>query len=279
MGLRHGFDLDHLAATDAITRAVRHNAYVSKLTGFLFSLGHGLVVICLTVLVGGGFAHFKLSHHLEVFGNLVSIIFLLFFGFLNLYTLSKISEKWLQKINAKNYLLNHVIGKKFQSIYIIGIGALFAISFETFSQVTVFSLSAKVNGGCFFSLIIGLLFMLGMFVADGLNGVFIFQIICRANSNLMISRLIGFSIALFLASSLLFIICFNTHTWPRLNPPSFGGNFLANNDAMPASDKCQDNKSTNTRFAKQPPPSKIVFSCKVLACAITHAANAADIVP
>ena len=54
LGLRHGLDLDHLATIDAITRTVRNSQFLSKLVGFLFSLGHGLVVILISLIIGSG---------------------------------------------------------------------------------------------------------------------------------------------------------------------------------------------------------------------------------
>lgn len=54
LGMRHGFDLDHLATIDAITRTVRYKPSLSRMVGFLFSLGHGLVVIIVSLIIGGG---------------------------------------------------------------------------------------------------------------------------------------------------------------------------------------------------------------------------------
>ena len=54
LGIRHGFDLDHLATIDSVTRIVGENRYLSKIVGFLFSLGHGLVVILISLIIGSG---------------------------------------------------------------------------------------------------------------------------------------------------------------------------------------------------------------------------------
>ena len=46
LGLKHGFDADHLAAIDGLTRISRRaQARHARYCGALFSLGHGLVVI------------------------------------------------------------------------------------------------------------------------------------------------------------------------------------------------------------------------------------------
>ncbi len=65
LGISHGFDLDHLAAIDAITRTVRDNRFLSKMVGFLFSLGHGIVVILISLIIGSGL----MESHIVQFGN------------------------------------------------------------------------------------------------------------------------------------------------------------------------------------------------------------------
>ncbi|WP_232220371.1 HoxN/HupN/NixA family nickel/cobalt transporter [Legionella tunisiensis] len=85
LGLRHGLDLDHLATIDSITRATRSNNKLSKRAGFLFSLGHGLVVIILSVIISHGFIRSKFPAWLEPLGSFISIFFLLVFGFITLY--------------------------------------------------------------------------------------------------------------------------------------------------------------------------------------------------
>jgi len=52
LGLRHGFDADHLAAIDGLAT---HNAgrrpRLARVSGVLFSLGHGIVVIVVALAV------------------------------------------------------------------------------------------------------------------------------------------------------------------------------------------------------------------------------------
>ena len=46
LGLRHGFDPDHLVAIDGMTRSTK-----SRWCGLFFSLGHGLVVTLVGVAI------------------------------------------------------------------------------------------------------------------------------------------------------------------------------------------------------------------------------------
>ena len=53
MGLKHGFDADHLAAIDGLTRynARRGRAFAPH-CGVFFSVGHGVVVVAIALAVG-----------------------------------------------------------------------------------------------------------------------------------------------------------------------------------------------------------------------------------
>jgi high-affinity nickel-transport protein len=53
LGMKHGFDADHLATIDGITRYnTRTNPRLARLAGGLFSLGHGTVVLLVALVAG-----------------------------------------------------------------------------------------------------------------------------------------------------------------------------------------------------------------------------------
>lgn len=198
LGIRHGFDLDHLATIDGVTRIVSANRLLAKSAGCLFSLGHGFVVILISLIVGSGF---KLAHiplWVDGVGNGISITFLLVFGALNLWNIFQAPSKSPLPTSFKNYLTKKLIQKKINPFFIVLIGALFALSFDTVSQVVLFSLSARAMSGFFFSGLLGVVFMSGMMMSDGLNGLFVSTLIQKAdNISLMFSRLTGLLIASF----------------------------------------------------------------------------------
>jgi nickel/cobalt transporter (NiCoT) family protein len=197
MGLRHGFDLDHLATIDAITRTTANNISISKSTGLLFSLGHGAVVIILSIIVGSGLSQFKPSHTLELFGEWVSIFFLFALGLMNLYNIF-FFKTGSDQIKITQWVSRHLIKNHYQALSIFGIGALFAISFDTLSQIALLALSASTQAGWVFALVIGALFTLGMMLADGANGLLVAQVIFRGNRiSVTASQIIGAIIALF----------------------------------------------------------------------------------
>ena len=52
LGMRHGFDPDHLAAINSLTRLnLSPNPSVSRWAGIFFSFGHGLIVVLIALSV------------------------------------------------------------------------------------------------------------------------------------------------------------------------------------------------------------------------------------
>lgn len=196
LGLRHGFDLDHLATIDSVARIVRTRRTLANFVGFLFSLGHGLVVILISLIIGNGMKPIEVPQWLEGLGNSISITFLVLFGLLNLWSVIQGPSSSTLPKGLKNYFAIKLIRPSINPFFIVLIGALFALSFDTVSQVVLFSLSARAMAGWVFSGILGTFFMLGMMVSDGFNGLFVSSLILRADSmSLALSRLAGLSIA------------------------------------------------------------------------------------
>ncbi|HAT8892983.1 TPA: DNA repair protein [Legionella pneumophila subsp. pneumophila] len=198
LGMRHGFDLDHLATIDAITRTVRYKPSLSRMVGLLFSLGHGLVVIIVSLIIGGGIISASTPEWLNEVGNIVSVTCLLLFGFLTLWNTVHYSSSVIIPTNLRNYLSRKLAHNNLHPLMILLIGALFALSFDTISQIVLFSLAASALSGFLFSGLLGFVFMLGMMMSDGLNGFFVASLIRRADGiSLFFSRLVGFGIAFF----------------------------------------------------------------------------------
>ena len=194
LGIRHGFDLDHLSTIDSITRTVKEDVRLSKCVGFLFSFGHGLVVIAMCLIIGSGFIQTRAPRWLETCGHWISIVFLLLFGLLTLW--NSLAKSTRLPIGFKGLFFIKLLGEKYNPLIIVFIGALFAFSFDTFTQVALFSISASVLAGYFFTIILGIVFMLGMMTSDGLNGLFVSKIIQSADKkSIIISRVFGVLIA------------------------------------------------------------------------------------
>ena len=177
LGLRHGFDLDHLATIDAMAQNTRaERPRIARFCGFFFSLGHGMVVIVVCFAVAYGFANAEFPPWLEHLGQGISVAFLLFFSLLTLYNLKGHSHG-----SARHQLFQRLLPQRLSPFWMMGIGALFALSFDTFSQVAVFSLSANQVSGEQLAILLGVIFMGGMMCSDGLNGWVVARLLRRAD--------------------------------------------------------------------------------------------------
>lgn len=198
LGLRHGMDADHLATIDGLTR---FNASVrprlSRWSGFLFSLGHGMVVVAVAILVGLFSRHLPIPDWMGGFGAWVSIVFLLVLGTLNLVAVFRASpDDVVQPAGLKGRFLGR-LNQASRPWLIVLVGALFALSFDTMSQTALFALAASKMNGWLFSATLGLAFMAGMMVTDGMNGLWVSRLLQRADRRARIaSRMLGLTIAL-----------------------------------------------------------------------------------
>ena len=196
LGIRHGFDLDHLATIDAITRTVSDNRTLSRFVGFFFSLGHGFIVILISLIIGSGIV--QAPEWFGGFGRWVSIFFLLVFGLLNLYNVFQASSDEAITVGLKSFLAKRITPDRCRPTTIMSIGALFALSFDTVSQIALFGVAASLSLGCLFSGVLGLFFTFGMMIADGLNGWLVAWLIQRADkTSLIFSRGLGLAISIF----------------------------------------------------------------------------------
>src|SRR3954468_3939830 len=74
LGMKHGFDADHLAAIDGLTRYnARARPALARAAGVLFSVGHGAVVAGVAVVVSVLARVQRGPSWLEVFGAWVSV--------------------------------------------------------------------------------------------------------------------------------------------------------------------------------------------------------------
>jgi len=182
LGLKHGFDADHLATIDGLTRFnARHQRPFARYCGALFSLGHGIVVVAIAIAVGLISEKWDAPEWLELSGAWVSIGFLTVLGVVNLAAvLAAAPDEVVAPIGLKGRLLGSLNAAR-RPWTVALVGALFALSFDTVSQAALFALTAAQFGGVWHSIFLGLLFVLGMLVTDGINGLWISRLIARAD--------------------------------------------------------------------------------------------------
>lgn len=179
LGLRHGFDLDHIAA---ISDIVSQTPYQKKafLNGFFYILGHGVVIIFLGILA------IILGVHLpawldKIMGPVVGITLILLGAFIILNILVKKREfkfvsRWMLIYKGFIHLYNHLFGDKhhhpieypqnfgIRSSYILG--TIHGIGAETPTQVLLF-VTAAGAGGIIGSVLL-LVFVIGLLVSNSI---------------------------------------------------------------------------------------------------------------
>ena len=183
LGMRHGFDADHLAAIDGMTRiSARQQRPWARWCGALFSLGHGVVVLAIAGVLGLLSERWAPPSWLDAFGAWVSIVFLLLVGVANLQSLLKAAPGGMVPlVGLKGPWLVRLLPSR-SPLGVAAVGLLFALSFDTLSQSALFAMTALQFGGVAHSLALGGLFVAGMLVADGLNGWWLSRLLARADS-------------------------------------------------------------------------------------------------
>ena len=196
LGMRHGFDADHLATIDGLTRC---NARAQPATG----------ARCGQPVFAGprrsGDVRRACCRHavrrvadatwLDVTGTTVSIVFLFGLAFVNLRAvLTAGPDAVVAPAGFKARLLGRFLTVR-RPWAVAAVGAMFALSFDTISQAALFALAATRFGGIFDALLVAGLFVLGMLVVDGINGVWISRMIRRADRTAVIaSRLMALTV-------------------------------------------------------------------------------------
>src|SRR3990167_11286348 len=93
LGMRHGFEPDHLAIIDGMTRCTTNHSTLAKWVGCLFSFGHGLIIVFITIFISLEAIHWKIPAWFNSLGTWISILSLFLLGIINLYITFTMQEK------------------------------------------------------------------------------------------------------------------------------------------------------------------------------------------
>jgi len=203
LGMRHAFDVDHIAAVDNVSRkllADNPDQGRPLSVGFWFSLGHSSVVfgLCLLLSLGvralGGQVTDEsspLQQTTGVIGTGVSGVFLLAIGLINAAVLIGIlqvarnmraglyDESELERQLQNRGLLNRLLGRFTRSVrkprHMYPVGLLLGLGFDTASEVSLLVLAAGAaafNLPWYALLVLPILFTAGMSLFDSIDGAF-----------------------------------------------------------------------------------------------------------
>ena len=194
-GLRHAVDADHIAAIDNVTRKLMQQGKRPIAVGTWFSLGHSTIVVLASFAIAATAMAFK--DDMEWFhetggliGTLVSSVFLLLFGVLNLVILLSVYKKFKQLkaghtlpaeeldllVANKGGLMSRIFGRLFnlvnKSWHMYPVGFLFGLGFDTATEVGLLGISATSasQGINLWSIMVfPVLFAAGMALIDSLD--------------------------------------------------------------------------------------------------------------
>ncbi|WDM02800.1 HoxN/HupN/NixA family nickel/cobalt transporter [Alicyclobacillus cycloheptanicus] len=195
-GLRHAFDVDHIAAIDNTVRKLTHEQKHPMGVGFYFSLGHSTVVAGLTMVTAMS-VHFlkermpQIETVGSVMGPTVSGTFLLVIGCINLVVLAQILrtfmrmrgreevhtdlESWLSMRGFMARLTKPLLRIVNKSWHAYPIGFLFGLGFDTATEIALLGISAVAAKNALpFTGVLSLpiLFAAGMSLLDTADGIF-----------------------------------------------------------------------------------------------------------
>ena len=198
LGLKHGLDPDHLAAIDGLTRFnAGGRPRLSRWSGLLFSVGHGVVVTLVAVAVATLAAGWKAPEWLEDAGTWISIGFLALLGVANLYAVARSPRgRAVRPVGMRSRLLERLTCAG-HPVLVAAVGAAFAISFDTLSQAVLFSVTGANVAGWLFAALLGVVFTGGMIVTDTVNGLWVSHLVRSADQRAArASRAMSLAIAL-----------------------------------------------------------------------------------
>jgi high-affinity nickel-transport protein len=194
LGLRHALDADHIAAIDNVTRKLMQEGKRPVTVGFFFALGHSAVVLLASVAIA--LAASSLTEQFAayreiggVIGTSASALFLFTISTANLVVLGGVYRAF-QRVRKGEVVRDEDIdallrqrgwlARLFRPLFrfvssswqLFPIGFLFALGFETASEISLFGLSAGASNGSTWSVFIfPLLFAAGMTLIDTVDGV------------------------------------------------------------------------------------------------------------
>jgi high-affinity nickel-transport protein len=183
LGVKHGFDPDHLVAIDGFARSTARSApRVARWAGLYFSLGHGAIVTLIGLAAAWFAGDWEAPQWLEPLGASISVGVLLALGIANLVMVWRASPgAAVTPVALRGRWVSERLAGTSHPAMIAAVGAAFALSFDTVSHAIVFSLTGATAAGWLFALALGLVFTLGMVLTDALNGWWVARLVLQAD--------------------------------------------------------------------------------------------------
>lgn len=170
LGVRHGFDADHIAVVDGMTRArqLQGSYWSSRLVGAQFALGHSGILLLASLLLHGQSA--ALPAWLDGLGLVISTCFLLAISASNFAHALRPSDGSPRPPGPLSSALLRLTGHQ---VHPALVGMAFALSFDSLAQAAFFASRGGQFSGITAVVLLAGVFGLGMLLADAANGALI----------------------------------------------------------------------------------------------------------
>jgi high-affinity nickel-transport protein len=182
LGLRHGFDPDHIAIIDGMS--VRFNATrpeLAKWTGTLFAAGHGSVVTCIAIMISCVSHAWNFPKIVWDILDWLPGIMLILVGILNMRMLMR--KDTYRPAGIKSAFIPSRLKNSSNPLAIVLIGILFAMVFDTNTQAAAWAYTATSKLSTFNALLLGLSFSAGMIITDTLDSRILFTLMQKSSDN------------------------------------------------------------------------------------------------
>ena len=167
LGVRHGFDADHIAVVDGMTRArqLQGSYWTARLVGAQFALGHTATILLASLLLHGQSA--ALPTWLDGIGLVISTCFLLAIAASNFAHALRPADGSPRPVGPIAIALTRLNG---QHLHPSLVGMAFALSFDSLAQAAFFASRGSQFSGVGAVVLLAVAFGLGMLAADTANG-------------------------------------------------------------------------------------------------------------
>lgn len=182
LGLRHGFDPDHIAMIDSLAyRSLDERPRLAPWMGTLFALGHGLAVTAIAVALGAFAGKLALPGAVRSMLDWLPTLLLILVGTLNLRAL--LAAKAYRPQGWKTPFVPAALRDSSHPLAIVLVGVLFALVFDTATQAAAWGYAMSASGGSAAALMAGLAFTAGMVITDTADGRLMVRLLRHAGGH------------------------------------------------------------------------------------------------
>ena len=178
LGLRHGFDPDHIAVIDGMVYSgLSERPAVAPWIGTLFALGHGLMLTVITVVLGVYVAPASIPGAVVTVLAWMPVLLMVAIGCANLRNL--LGARPYQASGWKLRFVPRCVRSSSHPLAVFAVGVFFALVFDTATQAAAWGAAANARSGPLLPLMIGLSFTAGMVLTDSIDSRIMVRMLAR----------------------------------------------------------------------------------------------------